>query len=87
MGIGEGGVRGGVFIMKMVSYNTRGLGAVEKKRAIRKLCLEKRLNILCIQESKLEVVDIDLIRFLWGSDVVNFSFQPSVGASGGIITM
>jgi hypothetical protein len=35
----------------------------------------------------LEVVDVDLIRFLWGSDDVEFSFQPSVGASGGIITM
>ncbi|GAU46317.1 hypothetical protein TSUD_243380, partial [Trifolium subterraneum] len=81
--------RGGGRVKKveMVSYNIRGLGAVEKKRAIRKLCLEKRLNILCIQESKLEVVDIDLIRFLWGSDAVNFSFQPSVGASGGIITI
>jgi hypothetical protein len=35
----------------------------------------------------LEVVDVNLIRFLWGSDEVEFSFQPLVGASGGIITM
>ncbi|GAU29337.1 hypothetical protein TSUD_227080 [Trifolium subterraneum] len=62
-------------------------GALEKRREIRKLVLEKRVDILCIQESKMEVVDDSLILSLWGPGEVNFSFVPSVGASGGIITL
>ncbi|MCH92576.1 cytochrome P450, partial [Trifolium medium] len=64
-----------------------GLGAGEKRREIRRLISESKVDILCLQESKLEVVDIGLIRFLWGSEEVDFSFISSVGASGGIITI
>jgi hypothetical protein len=37
--------RGVVVPMKIISYNIRGLGAPEKKREIRKMCLERRVNI------------------------------------------
>jgi len=41
----------------------------------------------CIQETKLEVVDDFLCRSLRGSSVVGFSFKPTVGVSGGILTL
>ncbi|GAU10944.1 hypothetical protein TSUD_112380 [Trifolium subterraneum] len=75
------------FQMKIVSFNIRGLGAVEKRRELRRLVLEKKVDILCIQETKLEVVEDSLVRFIWGSDDVDFSFKPSVGAPGGLVTM
>ncbi|GAU35536.1 hypothetical protein TSUD_155670 [Trifolium subterraneum] len=81
-----GGPREGV-VMKIFSFNIRGLGAVEKRREVRRLISERRPDVFCIQETKLEVVDNFLCRSLWGSDVVAFSFKPSVGASGGILTM
>jgi len=43
--------------MKIISFNIRGLGAVVKKREIRRLVLEKKPAVLCIQEMKMEVVD------------------------------
>jgi hypothetical protein len=49
--------------------------------------LEKKPTVLCIQESKLEVVDEFMCRSLWGSDPMAFSFKASLGASGGIITV
>ena len=73
--------------MKIISVNIRGLGAVEKKREIRRLVSEKKLTVLCIQESKFEVVDEFLCRSLWGTDPMAFSFKSLVGASGGIITV
>jgi exonuclease III len=73
--------------MKILSYNVRGLGAVEKRIELQRLIAERRVDVLCIQESKMEVVEESLIRYLWGSDSVNFSFIPSIGASGGIITI
>ncbi|GAU51009.1 hypothetical protein TSUD_377370 [Trifolium subterraneum] len=60
--------RGWVVIMKILSYNVRGLGAVEKRIELQRLIAERRVDVLCIQESKMEVVEESLIRYLWGSD-------------------
>jgi len=43
--------------------------------------------MLCIQETKLGVVDELSYRSLWGSSPMAFSFKPLVGASGGILTL
>jgi len=60
---------------------------MEKKREIRRLISKKRPNVFCIQEAKLKAVDDVLCRSLWGSGEVAYSFKPSVGASGGILTL
>ncbi|GAU23785.1 hypothetical protein TSUD_26930 [Trifolium subterraneum] len=72
---------------QILSFNVRGLGTVEKRRELRKVVVERRVDILCIQESKLQVVEASLIHSIWGTQDVNFSYKLSVGASGGIITM
>jgi len=79
--------KGWGFEMKIFSFNVRGLGTGEKKREIRRLISEKSPDVFCIQETKLEVVDDVMCRSLWGSEDVAYSFKPSVGASGGILTM
>ncbi|KEH17203.1 endonuclease/exonuclease/phosphatase family protein [Medicago truncatula] len=71
----------------MLSFNSRGLGAPEKRREINWLVSERKPTLLCIQESKLEVVDEFLCRSQWGSAPMGFYFKSSVGASGGIITV
>jgi len=43
--------------MKILSYNVRGLGGGEKRVEVRRLVTEKNPFILCIQESKLILVD------------------------------
>lgn len=69
--------------MKIFSFNISGLGSVEKKRLIS----GRRPDVFYIQETKLKVADDVLGRSLWGSEDVSYSFKPSVGASGGILTM
>jgi len=49
--------------------------------------LIKKPVVLCLQESKLNVVDDLLIKAIWGSASLGFSFQPSMGASGGLLTV
>ena len=73
--------------MKIISWNVRGLGSFEKRREVCHLVREKNLFIICVQETKLFVIDVNLCTSIWGGDLVDFSFQPSVGASGGIVTM
>jgi len=83
-----GGVWGGwVRVMKLLSWNVRGLGGLEKRREVRLLVGEKLPWIVCLQETKLSVCDSFLVSLLWGNSNCNFSFRPSKGASGGILIM
>jgi exonuclease III len=43
--------------MKYISYNIRGLGSWEKRKEIQKLVKQHRPWILCVQETKLEVIN------------------------------
>ncbi|CAJ2645440.1 uncharacterized protein LOC123896129 [Trifolium pratense] len=43
--------------------------------------------ILCIQETKLQNLDDFLCKTLWGSSPHGFSYRPSIGASGGLLTL
>ncbi|XP_045822163.1 exodeoxyribonuclease-like [Trifolium pratense] len=73
--------------MKIVSWNIRGLGGLEKRKAVGNLVGELKPFILCLQETKLQNYDVLLCSNLWGSSFHGFSFRPSVGASGGILTL
>ena len=54
---------------------------------MRHLVREKKPFICCIQETKLSVFDSAVCKYLWGDECVDFSFQPALGASGGIVSM
>jgi len=73
--------------MKVISYNVRGLSGVEKIVEVCRLVQEKNPFVLCIQESKLSYVDDNLIKEIWGDAPYSYSYQPSVGASRGMITV
>jgi exonuclease III len=76
-----------VVVMKIISWNVRGLGGFEKKREVSRLVREKNPFILCLQESKLSAVNNMVRNAIWNDDNVDFSFQPSIGASGGLVTL
>jgi len=73
--------------MKVLSYNARGLGGGEKRVEVRRLIREKYLRVVCIQETKLSVVNDHVIKAVWGDNLCGYSFQPSAGASGGLVTV
>jgi exonuclease III len=74
-------------IMKIISYNIRGLGGLAKKNEIQKLIQRQRPVVICIQETKMEVIERSLCNWLWGSDDCDFAFKPSEGRSGGLLTI
>ena len=55
--------RGGVS-MKLISYNMRGLGGWEKRREVQRLVREKKPFVMCIQETKLQVLNDFVCRSL-----------------------
>jgi exonuclease III len=76
-----------VVVMHVISWNVRGLGGSEKRREVSNMVREKNPFILCLQESKLSVVNDLVCKAIWNDDNVEFSYQSSRGASGGLITL
>jgi len=66
--------------MKIITWNVRGLGRVEKRKEVMSLVMEKGPSILCLQETKLYVCDEALCASLCGR-YTSFLFIPSF--SGG----
>lgn len=46
-----------MLLMRMVSFNTRGLGGRVKRSAVRELVASEKVDFLCLQETKLDYVD------------------------------
>jgi len=73
--------------MKLLSWNVKGLGGADKKKEVSNLVREKKPFILCIQETKLPVFDAFVCKSIWGDGNVDYSYQPSMGASRGIVML
>jgi len=73
--------------MKLLSWNVKGLGGLEKRKEVRLLVKDKNPLILCLQESKLQLCDDRVCAAVWDRSSATFSFRPSQGASGGLLTI
>ncbi|KAL5165050.1 hypothetical protein HKD37_18G050253 [Glycine soja] len=62
-----------------------GLGSGVKWSAIRRMTLSNNIDILCIQETKKEVIDKKLCQYLWGDSTVTWECVPSSNAAGGLL--
>jgi hypothetical protein len=54
---------------------------------IRNLLGQWKANIICLQETKLELISNSIVRSLWGCQFLDWCYLPSSGASGGILLM
>ncbi|XP_058784973.1 uncharacterized protein LOC131659865 [Vicia villosa] len=69
------------------SLNIRGAGSSAKRRRIHQLIVKGNADIFLIQESKLAAVSNSIAFSFWRRKDIGFSFLPSVGASGGLISL
>ncbi|MBA0764642.1 hypothetical protein Gotri_013969 [Gossypium trilobum] len=51
--------------MRIVTWNVRGLGSSAKIDAVNRLVRMTRANVCFLQETKLEMVSVDLVRKIW----------------------
>ncbi|GAU44274.1 hypothetical protein TSUD_135150 [Trifolium subterraneum] len=70
---------GKVCAMKIISWNIRGLGGLEKRKEVRKLVGDQYHILLCLQETKLQTCEDYLCSTLWGNSYHAFSYRPSSG--------
>jgi exonuclease III len=71
----------------VLCWNVRGLNAKEKWEAIRDKISESSCDDICLQETKRQFFDVQFIKKFCPSSFAAFEFLPSVGTSGGIITI
>ncbi|KAF5478850.1 hypothetical protein F2P56_005379 [Juglans regia] len=83
--------KGGMFLLlmkpKIMSWNVRGINEVNKRLYIKSLLRSWKVDIVCLQETKLEVISLRIIRSLWSCLQVGWHYLPSIGASRGILVM
>ena len=72
---------------KILSWNVRGLNEGKKRSRVRWLLSQWKVNIVCLQETKLEMITPGLVHSLWSCPYVEWSYVASIGASGGILLM
>jgi mannosylglycoprotein endo-beta-mannosidase len=73
--------------MIVCSFNVRGLGSRVKRKKIADLVRSEKIEFLALQETKLEVISDTLVHYLWGNSDCCWAFVPSVGSSGGILSI
>ncbi|KAK2444628.1 DNA-(apurinic or apyrimidinic site) endonuclease [Trifolium repens] len=73
--------------MKIISWNVRGLERMDKRKEVRKLVGEKNTFIVCQRETKVPVCDDFLCSAVWGNTPFGFSYRPSAGVSGGLLSI
>lgn len=73
--------------MIVSTFNCRGLGGRVKRNKIKELICSQNLDFIAIQETKMETISDSFCHYLWGSTDCDWAFQPSVGNSGGILSL
>lgn len=72
--------------MKILSWNVRGLGRSYKRHLVKDVILSVNVDIICLQESKLQEIHSSIWRSTGGLRFSFFYYILVQGTSGGIIT-
>jgi exonuclease III len=71
----------------ILSWNMRGLNCPVKRLMVRNLLRQWRVDIVCLQETKLELISRKDVTNLWGCRYVDWCYVAASGAAGGILLM
>ena len=73
--------------VQILTWNVRGLNDPRKRLRIKHMLKLWKPDIICLQETKLELITIVIVRSLWRCHHVDWMFLGSIGASSGIQLM
>lgn len=70
---------------KLLLWNVRGLNSPAKRSTIYQVVVAADPAIVCFQETKMEVMTLDIVRHCLGNKFENFFYLPAAGTRGGIL--
>lgn len=65
-------------------WNVRGLNSRTRRDAVRDVVRDERVSLLCLEETKMDVIPSRTILEMLGLDF-DYSFLPAVGRFGGVL--
>jgi exonuclease III len=69
----------------ILCWNVCGLNSRARQDAVHTLVNSSRVDVVCLQETKMAAVSRGTLLSMLGSDFSYFIELPSIGASGGIL--
>ena len=72
---------------KIISLNVNGARLGHKRKWVKDLVRQNKVQFLCIQETKSNRLNDFDVNALWGRNNKNWVASPSTGISGGIISI
>lgn len=73
------------YLIKLLSWNVRGLGRPKKRRKIKQVFCARRVDMVLLQETKRSTIDEKFVRSIWGREQMDFMTVDSTGAAGGLL--
>lgn len=73
--------------MNIITFNVRGLGRGLKWPAIRRLVNKQKIDMICLQETKKEVINKSMCQALWGDSEVSWEAQQALNSAGEILCL
>jgi exonuclease III len=73
--------------IQLISWNVRGLNAPARCLAMHEMIAAAPCNLVCLQETKLQMIDLALATFLGAYKLNQFAFKPATGTKGGILLL
>jgi hypothetical protein len=71
--------------LKILSWNVRGLNSPRKREVVKKLLRDWRCDIICLQETKINKMDLQTVKSLWGSPYSDWVALDAVNTAGGVL--
>ena len=73
--------------MKIISINIRGLGGGHKWKYLKEIIAREGVDMICIQETKLRVLQPSSCYNLWADNNIEWVNKPATCSYGGILTI
>lgn len=73
--------------MKLISWNVRGMDSDSKRSMIKGVIKSAIGEFLLLWETKMEVIDAQMVRSICTFHNPSYVFRPSEGMSGGILLL
>ena len=71
--------------IKILSWNVRGVNDSEKRKVIKNLIRTNRVDLVCLQETKVQEMNVDMVRSLGVGRFLNWTALNAKGSAGGIL--
>lgn len=71
--------------LKILSWNVRGATNGDKQKSLKSLIRSQRVDLVCLQESKVQKMSTQMVRSLGASRFLDWRVVEAWGALGGAV--